>query len=163
MTDPAPALDRAAWRFVRLLTIITPPQRHTTMSTTTDKPRRRLSDAERRQRAERAAARWAAALNRAVSGESLLNYATIYDGFMRQGIGEDEIRPRENVFTWGAWKAKGRQPRREERPNAVEVLTYITAWGNVEQADGTMRRCPVGKRATTAKVYHVSQTEPIAA
>ena len=58
------------------------------MSTTTTKPRRPLTEAERKARAQRAAERWAAALNRAENGNSLANYATIFAGFMAQGIDE---------------------------------------------------------------------------
>ena len=129
------------------------------MTTTTKKPRRPLTDAERRARAQRAAERWAAALNRAQNGNSIANFATIFAGFMAQGIDENDIEPRVNVFTWGAWKAKGRQPRRDERGNAVIVHTRRPIFG--ERDDGT--RGVVGTAATTARVYHVTQTEPIAA
>ena len=133
------------------------------MTTTTDKPRRPLTDAERKARAQRAAERWAAALNRAENGQSLANYATIYEGFMAQGIDEDEIQPRQNVFTWGAWKAKGRQPRRDERNNFVTVNTWRPVFGDVEQRDGSTRKGKTGMVPTTAKVYHVPQTEPMVA
>ncbi len=47
------------------------------------------------------------ALTKAVSGTSVANYAKIIDGFTRKGIPEEEIKPRENVFTFKAWKALG--------------------------------------------------------
>jgi hypothetical protein len=45
------------------------------------------------------------ALSRATTGQSLSNYPTIYGGFMEKGIPESEIKPRENVFTYNAWRA----------------------------------------------------------
>jgi hypothetical protein len=33
------------------------------------------------------------------------NYPTIYGGFKEKGIPESEIKPRENVFTYKAWRA----------------------------------------------------------
>jgi hypothetical protein len=131
--------------------------------TTEARTRKPLSAAERKARADRAAERWAAALNRAVSGQSLANYGLIFDGFMAQGIGEDEIEPRVNVFTWGAWKAKGRQPRRDERENFVTVQTWRPVFGDVEQRDGSTRKGKTGMVPTTAKVFHVTQTEPMVA
>ena len=133
-------------------------------TTQTSKPRKRpLTDAERKERADRAAARWAAALNRATNGQSMANYTTIFHGFMAMGIDEADIRPRENVFTWGAWKAKGRQPKYGERKNAVTVHTRRPLFGKIEQRDGSKKNGMIGTAATTAKVYHESQTEPIAA
>jgi hypothetical protein len=45
------------------------------------------------------------ALSRATSGMSVSNYPTIYGGFIQKGIPESEIKPRENVFTYNAWRA----------------------------------------------------------
>lgn len=50
------------------------------------KPRRPLTDAERRERAERAAQRWAAALTRAVNGNSIANFGLIFAGFMAREL-----------------------------------------------------------------------------
>lgn len=47
------------------------------------------------------------ALSRAVNGLSLGNYPAIFGGFMAKGIPEAEIKPRENVFTYQAWRALG--------------------------------------------------------
>ena len=54
------------------------------------------------------------ALSRAVSSSALTNYPAIYSEFMARGIPESEIRPRENVFTFQAWRALGRHVRRGE-------------------------------------------------
>ena len=42
------------------------------------------------------------ALTRSVSNESFANYATIIKGFADKGIALDDIKPRENVFTFEA-------------------------------------------------------------
>src|SRR5690348_9519963 len=44
------------------------------------------------------------ALTRAISGHSLSNFPAIFAGFAAKGIPEAEITPRENVFTFDAWK-----------------------------------------------------------
>ena len=49
------------------------------------------------------------ALSRARGGMSLVNYATIIREFGARGIPESEIIPRENVLTYAAWQALGRQ------------------------------------------------------
>jgi antirestriction protein ArdC len=47
----------------------------------------------------------------------------IFQGFAAKGIPEAEIKPRENVFTYQAWRALGRQVRRGE--HSVKVVTFI--------------------------------------
>jgi hypothetical protein len=54
------------------------------------------------------------ALTRASSRQSLSNWPAIFAGFMAKGIPETDIKPRENVFTYHAWQALGRQVRRGE-------------------------------------------------
>ena len=54
------------------------------------------------------------AYGRAVAGQSVMNYAAIYEGFLAKGIPESEIKPRENVFTFWAWKAVGRRVKKGE-------------------------------------------------
>jgi hypothetical protein len=48
------------------------------------------------------------ALDRAKSSASFTNYPAIYQGLLAKGIRGEEIKPRENVFTFNAWKALGR-------------------------------------------------------
>src|SRR5712692_5764868 len=67
------------------------------------------------------------ALTRAVSGQTMSNYPAIFHGFIAKGIPESEIRPRENVFTFNAWRALGRTVRRGE--HGVKVLTFIDCEG----------------------------------
>jgi hypothetical protein len=52
------------------------------------------------------------ALDRARTSQALTNYPAIFEGFMAKGIAEADIKPRENVFTFHAWKALGRSVKR---------------------------------------------------
>ena len=94
-----------------------------------------------------------ASLGRAVSGQSCANYPAIFAGFMARGIPEGEIKPRVNVFTFNAWKAKGPQVRRGEK--SVSVTTWISMRPKAGDPDGKP-----GRRPKTAYVFHVSQTDP---
>jgi hypothetical protein len=90
------------------------------------------------------------ALRRAEDGDTATNYPAIYGGFMDKGIPESEIRPRENVFTFNAWKAKGRSVKKGE--HGVRVMTFF----EVKDKDtGEI----TGRRPATTVVFHVSQTE----
>jgi hypothetical protein len=96
------------------------------------------------------------ALSRATTGQSWTNYPAIFAGFAEKGIPEDEIRPRENVLTFEAWKARGRHVRRGE--HGVRVTTWIETPERRDQATGEVTR-RAGRRPWTAVVFHVSQTE----
>lgn len=99
----------------------------------------------------------AEALTRAATGQSLTNYPAIFKGFMEKGIPEAEISPRENVFTFNAWKALGRHVKRGE--HGVKVITWISGVREVRQADtGEVKRIPF-RSCRSAVVFHVSQTE----
>ena len=96
-------------------------------------------------------------LKRAVSGQSFTNFPAIFQGFAAKGIPESEIKPRENVFTFEAWKALGRVVRRGE--HGVKVVTFIeTKSKEVDQDTGERKMI---RRPWTTTVFHVSQTEPI--
>jgi hypothetical protein len=96
------------------------------------------------------------ALSRAVNGLSLGNYPAIFAGFMAKGIPETAIKPRENVFTYQAWRALGRQVRRGE--HGVKVVTFVEmAKENKETGEKQSFQRP---RTTT--VFHISQTDVIA-
>jgi hypothetical protein len=104
------------------------------------------------------------ALSRAVSGQALTNWPAILAGFTAKGIPEGEIRPRENVFTYHAWRALGRQVRRGE--HGVKVVTFVALDGaeatDREEGDAKpAQRKARGRRPWTATVFHVSQTDPI--
>src|SRR5262245_25016136 len=73
------------------------------------------------------------ALSRAVGGQALTNWPAILAGFLAKGIAEHDIRPRENVFTFHAWRALGRQVRRGE--HGVKVVTFVEARGKDDGAE----------------------------
>jgi hypothetical protein len=95
------------------------------------------------------------ALKRAISGQSFSNFPAIFAGFTAKGIAESEIKPRENVFTYGAWKAQGRQVRRGE--HGVKVVTFIDCKSREADRDTGERKS--FRRPWTTTVFHVSQTE----
>jgi hypothetical protein len=103
------------------------------------------------------------ALSRAATGQSLANWPAILAGFLAKGIPESDIRPRENVFTYHAWRALGRQVRRGE--HGVKVVTFVSI-DRAEEADTLADddkppKHKSGRRPWQATVFHVSQTEPI--
>ena len=93
------------------------------------------------------------ALGRAKTGESLANYPAIFEGFAAKGIPIDDIRPRENVFSFNAWKAAGRNVRRGE--HGVKILTFIET--EKKNAAGEIERS--ARRPWSTTVFHISQTE----
>jgi hypothetical protein len=105
------------------------------------------------------------ALGRALGSQSFSNWPAIIEGFAAKGIPESDILPRENVFTYHAWRALGRQVRRGE--HGVKVVTFVA--GSKEDVDGvatndvdsTNRRKGGYRRPWTATVFHISQTDPI--
>lgn len=110
----------------------------------------------------------AEALRNAVTRESTMNYEAIFEGFEAMGIPMEDVQPRENVFTYNAWLALGRQVRKGE--HGVKVVTYIER--KAKAGDGAEAK-PEGKgegegaesyrfpRTTT--VFHISQTDPVQA
>jgi antirestriction protein ArdC len=97
------------------------------------------------------------ALTRASTGQSFSNYTAIFEGFMRKGIPEDAIKPRENVFTYNAWRALGRQVKKGE--HGVRCLTFI----DCEREDKSTGEKQHSRRPWHTTVFHVSQTEQIGA
>jgi hypothetical protein len=95
------------------------------------------------------------ALTRAVSGQSLSNFPAIFQGFAAKGIPESEIKPRENVFTFDAWKALGRVVRRGE--HGVKVVTLIEC----NKEDKQTGEKQSFRRPWRTTVFHVSQTDPL--
>ena len=95
------------------------------------------------------------ALTNATVNQSVMNYASIFAGFMARGIAEAAIRPRENVFTYNAWLALGRQVRKGE--HGVKVVTFVPM-SKEDKETGEKKR--IGRRPWTTTVFHESQTEP---
>jgi len=98
------------------------------------------------------------ALTRAISGQSLSNYPAIFQGFLAKGIPESEIKPRENVFSFQAWKAQGRHVRRGE--HGVKVATVRDFRKTVKDPQTGQEKEEVYSVPWSATVFHVSQTEP---
>src|SRR5207253_8007027 len=91
------------------------------------------------------------ALTRAVSGQSFSNFPAIFQGFAAKGIPESEIKPRENVFTFDAWKALGRYVRKGE--HGVKVVTFIDCKSKELDPDTGERK--LIRRPWTTTVFHV--------
>ncbi|WP_446471510.1 DUF3560 domain-containing protein [Xenorhabdus stockiae] len=92
------------------------------------------------------------ALDRALSNDSEANYETIYEGFEAMGINEDEILPRENIFTFNAWIAKNRVVKKGEK--GVKVTTYIPC-KKKDKKTGEEKIIKIKKETV---VFHISQT-----
>lgn len=92
------------------------------------------------------------ALARATQGASFLNYPAIIQGFIEKGIAPADITPRVNVFTFNAWKAKGRSVKKGEK--GVRVVTFVERAKQLDNGESIVSRFP-----STTVVFHVSQTE----
>ncbi|CAB4171388.1 Domain of unknown function DUF1738 [uncultured Caudovirales phage] len=95
------------------------------------------------------------ALNRATQSPSMANYAAIFNGFAEKGIAQSDILPRENVFTFNAWKALGRSVRKGE--HGVKVCT----WVEMSKKNDAGEALPIGRKPRMTTVFHISQTEAI--
>jgi antirestriction protein ArdC len=95
------------------------------------------------------------ALNRATTNASLANYPAIYEGFLARGLAFDDIRPRENVLSYNAFQAVGRQVRKGEK--GVKIVTWIEG----EKEDKKTGKSEKFKFSRTVSVFHISQTDPI--
>jgi antirestriction protein ArdC len=91
----------------------------------------------------------AQSLTNALQSQSVMNYAGIFEGFAAKGIPMDAIAPRENVFTYNAWLALGRQVRKGE--HGVKVVTFIVC-SKQDKKTG---------RPWSTTVFHVSQTDEV--
>lgn len=97
----------------------------------------------------------AQALNNAVTNTSTANYEAIFNGFMEKGINPQDILPRENVFTYNAWQALGRQVRKGEK--GVKVVTVVST----SRKDAATGETEGAKFLRTTTVFHISQTDPV--
>jgi hypothetical protein len=103
------------------------------------------------------------ALKNAVTGQSFANYQAIIAGFSERGIPAQDIAPRENVFTFNAWRALGRTVRKGEK--GIAVLTWIECAANDKERQKTQDKqgeSSTHKRAKTTYVFHISQTDSLA-
>ena len=97
----------------------------------------------------------AQSLSNALQSQSVMNYAGIFEGFMARGIPEDQIQPRQNVFTYNAWLALGRQVRKGE--HGVKVVTFIVC----SKQDKKTGKDETFRRPWSTTVFHVSQTDEV--
>ena len=93
------------------------------------------------------------ALRNAKSQNSLMNYTKIIEGFAEKGILVSEILPRENVFTFNAWKALGRVVSKGQK--GVQIVTFIP----FEKTDAISGEVTGGMKQKITTVFHISQTE----
>jgi len=98
------------------------------------------------------------ALHRATSAATTRNYATIISGFVAKGISADDIIPRQNIFTFHAWKALGRQVRKGE--HGIKITTWIPCKDRKTTEKPDEKR-DIRLRPKTAVVFHISQTDAI--
>lgn len=99
----------------------------------------------------------ALSLDRAKNGTSLKNFPIIIAGFVAMGLSESEIKPRNNVFTYQAWRAQGRQVRKGQ--HGVKIRTFIPV--DVKEKDektDDVKIKTVNKRRNTT-VFHITQTD----
>ena len=86
------------------------------------------------------------------------NDALVVALFAARGIDPAAIEPRENVLTYRAWQAKGRQVRKGER--SVRITTYIPIPAKLDSTTGKVLE-PAGSRPRSTAVFHVSQTKAV--
>jgi hypothetical protein len=100
-----------------------------------------------------------AALGRARDNSSMSNYPAIIMGFMEKGIPQHDIKPRVNVFTYGAWKGLNRVVKRGE--HGVRINTFVAMAKSVvnEETGENETRSFRAPRMTT--VFHISQTQTV--
>jgi len=101
--------------------------------------------------------RQAEALSRALTGKTWSNFPAIIQGFKARGIPEDQILPRENVFTYQAWRALGRQVRKGE--HGVKVVTFIKRDKKTEDTETGEVKLQTYSVPRTVSVFHISQTD----
>ena len=101
----------------------------------------------------------AQSLDRAKHGKSFSNFPIIIAGFSAMGISESEIKPRQNVFTYQAWRAQGRQVCKGQ--HGVKISTFIPI--DVKDKDKTTGKEKVEtvSRPRTTTVFHISQTKGV--
>ena len=97
------------------------------------------------------------ALNRAQASLSLTNYPAVYNYFMEMGIPEAEIKPRENVLTFNAWKALNRYVRKGE--HGCKILTYLEGSKTVTNEETGEPEEKRWRTPWSSVVFHVSQTQ----
>lgn len=88
---------------------------------------------------------------------STANFETVYEAFMERGLEFDEIEPKENVLTYRAWQALGRQVRKGEK--GVQIKTIIRRTKKGADPEDEDSQYAFVRRTT---VFHISQTDEMA-
>jgi len=99
------------------------------------------------------------ALTNAVTNASTMNYDAIINGFVAKGIDIEDIKPRENVFTFNAWKALGRVVCKGEK--GVAVVTYVKCKKKNTETGEEGGEEQSFRRPKTTYVFHISQTQEL--
>lgn len=110
-----------------------------------------------KRKSKRGAVDGCAALANAVQGQSFMNFEAIFSGFAAAGIPAEDIKPRENVFTFNAWLALGRCVRKGQ--HGVKICTFIPA-SKTDKESGEVKPFRMPRQTT---VFHISQTDALPA
>ena len=126
---------------------------------TVTKPRRksRLTEDERQARNE-------ISLSNATRFQPISNDVPVISEFATRGIPENEIitlEPGQNVFTYNAWQAKGRQVRKGEKSVSCTVWISVVVKGDPNAITESKRKDRTRSRMHHASLFHVSQTDEI--
>lgn len=98
-----------------------------------------------------------AALDKVFQSQSLINWPLVIEGFIKKGIAEADIRPKENVLTFNAWRALGRTVKRGE--HGVRVCTFRTFERLKRDSVTGEDTVETVKTPWFSTVFHISQTE----
>jgi hypothetical protein len=98
-------------------------------------------------------------LERIEHGDNTANHQAIIDAFVARGIPAEEIVPRENVFTYQAWLALGRQVMK--RPANIPSGQYGVKIPVIREERDLETKQVIKRITTFATVFHISQTHEI--
>lgn len=93
------------------------------------------------------------------------NYLPVIAEFTARGIPEQDILPKENVFTFNAWKALGRYVRKGEKGVKIAVWKQVNGKKSEPQFDENEKLISPNEKDANglycagATVFHISQTE----
>ena len=96
-------------------------------------------------------------LHNATSRESTMNYGAIIRGFVDMNIPISDIKPRENVFTFNAWRGLGRSVSKGQ--HGVAICTFVPR-RVTDNKTGEIKETRMPRQTT---VFHITQTEPLEA
>lgn len=121
------------------------------------KSRRRLTPDERQARNENS-------LANASRHAPNSNDIPVIMEFQTRGLSSDKVHtfgPEQNVYTYNAWQAKGRQVRKGERSVRCTVWIPVVVKGKPDAIRESDRKDRTRSRMHNACLFHISQTDPI--